>query len=151
MTTRRAFTAAFAAALCLAAPLRAQDTFTETLEIAGGFARASPMVASAGAGFMTIRSLGPADRLTGFRSPACDRPELHTHVNDDGMMRMREVEAIEIPAGSEAVLEPGGLHLMFIDLAAPLVEGEMVEVTLLFEQAGELTLSLPVKGPGAMQ
>ena len=49
------------------------------------------MVASAGAGFVTIRSLGPADRLTGFRSPACARPVLHTHVNDNGMMRMREV------------------------------------------------------------
>jgi periplasmic copper chaperone A len=49
------------------------------------------------------------------------------------------------------VLEPGGLHLMFIDLASQLVEGETVEVTLQFEQAGEVTLAIPVKGPGAMQ
>lgn len=131
-------------------PALAQDTTTQTLEISGGFTRASPKVAHAGAGFMTIRSLGQADRLLGFRSPICTQPELHTHVNENGMMRMRQVPHIDIPAGGEAVLKPGSLHLMFINLTEPLEEGKMVPVTLVFEQAGEVSLELPVKAPGAM-
>lgn len=66
------------------------------------------------------------------------------------MMRMRRVEAIDIPAGGEARLEPGGLHLMFIDLTAPLKQGEAVPVTLLFAKAGEVALSLPIGAAGAM-
>ena len=151
---RRAFTltlvALAAAALPLAAPAAAQDAETETLQISGGFTRASPMVAGAGAGFMTIRSRGPADRLIAFESPACTRPELHTHVAEDGMMRMRQVDAIDIPAGGMAELKPGGLHLMFIDMPAPFTEGSMVPVTLIFENAGKVEITLPVKGPGAM-
>lgn len=151
MTTRRAIIAALTAALGLTTlPVWAQDAKTETLEISDGFARASPGMAMAGAGFLTIRSLGPADRLVAFRTPACNRPELHTHINDDGIMRMRQVEAIEVPAGGEAVLEPGGLHLMMIDLNQQLMEGENVPVTLVFETAGEVDVSLPVKKFGAM-
>ena len=74
---------------------------------------------------------------------------MHTHINDDGVMRMRQVEAIDIPAGGVAELKPGGLHLMMIDLTRQLVEGETVEVTLEFETAGTVTLTLPIKAPGA--
>lgn len=131
-------------------PAVAQDVKTQNLEIIGAFARASPKMVSAGAGFMTIRSLGDSDRLLGFSSPACENPELHTHIHDNGMMRMRQVESIEIPAGGAATLEPGGLHLMFIDLVGELVEGESVDVILTFEKAGEVSISLPVKKSGAM-
>lgn len=64
-------------------------------------------------------------------------------------MRMRQVEAIDVPAGGSAELKPGGLHLMMIDLTGQLVEGETVDVTLVFEQAGEVNVTLPIKGPGA--
>ena len=129
----------------------AADNAKENLEITDAFARASPKMAMAGAGFLTIRSLGTADRLTGFTTSACERPELHTHIKDEGgIMRMRQVEAIDVPAGGEAKLEPGGLHLMLIKLTDQLVEGSEIEVTLMFENAGEVTISLPVKGPGAM-
>ncbi|MCT2539554.1 copper chaperone PCu(A)C [Sedimentimonas flavescens] len=128
----------------------AQEATAPGLEISGGFMRASPMVAAAGAGFMTIRSTGPEDRLVAFRSPACTQPELHTHVHDNGMMRMRQVDAIDIPAGGEAVLQPGGLHLMFINLTKTLEEGAQVPVTLVFEKAGEVAIELPVKRAGAM-
>ena len=65
-------------------------------------------------------------------------------------MRMRQVDAIDIPAGGEAKLEPGGFHLMCIGLNAELVEGESVDVTLTFEKAGAVTITLPIKKPGAM-
>lgn len=148
---RRAALAALAGALWLTTqPLAAQEASAPGIEITKGFMRASPMVAAAGAGFMTIRSTGAADRLVAFRSPACARPELHTHINENGLMKMRQVEAIDIPAGGEAVLQPGGLHLMFIDLTGPLEDGAMVPVTLVFEKAGEVAITLPVHKAGAM-
>lgn len=147
---RRGALAALAGAILLAAhPLAAQQARAPGLEITQGFMRASPMVAAAGAGFMTIRSTGPADRLIGFRSPACARPELHTHINENGMMKMRQVPAIDIPAGGAAVLQPGGLHLMFIELTQSLEDGAEVPVTLVFEQAGEVAITLPVHRAGA--
>lgn len=131
-------------------PCYAQDAAAEGLEIKGGFLRASPMASGTGAGFLTIHSTGPADRLIAFASPACTTPELHTHINDNGIMRMRQVPAIDIPAGGDAVLQPGGLHLMCIDLTAKLEPGQMVPVTLVFEKAGEVAVTLPVKAMGAM-
>ncbi len=113
--------------------------------------RAAPKTAPAGAAFLQIASTGPADRLVGFSSPACLAGELHTHIHDNGMMRMRQVEAIDVPAGGSVVLEPGGFHLMCIGLVEPLVEGQNIPVTLTFENAGEVQLTLPVKAAGAMQ
>lgn len=150
MFIRRAFVASLAlAGILFAAPARAQDARAETLDITGGFARASAGMAMAGAAFLTITSKGEADTLVAFTSPACNRPELHTHINDNGVMRMRQVDAIEVPAGGAAELKPGGLHLMLIDLNAQLIEGETVEVTLVFAKAGEVPVTLPIKGPGA--
>lgn len=120
------------------------------LEVTEGYLRASPASMPTGVGYVTIRSTGPADRLIGFTTPACTRPELHTHENDNGIMRMRKVEAIEVPAGGEARLQSGGLHLMLIDLVGPLRAGENVPLTLIFEHAGAVELTLPVKALGAM-
>lgn len=150
MPQRRVFIAGCAAALLVAGPLAAQEAQTDSLEITGGFARATAPMAKVGAAFLTIRSLGPADRLLGYETPACNRPELHTHIESDGVMQMRQVEAIEVPAGGEAVLEPGGFHLMMIDLNAQLVEGGTVALTLLFEQAGAVALEVPIVALGAM-
>lgn len=149
---RRVFVATgLAAALGLTGAAIAGDVMADGIEISGAFTRASPKMAMAGAGFMTIRSLGESDRLLGFTSPACERPELHTHLKgDDGIMKMRKVEFIDIPAGGEAKLQPGGLHLMFIKLTDQLVEGAEISATLIFEKAGEVPITLPVKKPGAM-
>lgn len=130
--------------------LRAQEASAPGLQISGGFIRAMPMTGGTAAAFMTIRSTGSADRLVGFRTPACTRPELHTHIMDNGIMRMREVPVIEVPAGGEAVLQSGGLHLMLIDLTGPLAQGDLVPLTLIFETAGAVDVTLPVKPPGAM-
>ncbi|MCP5036170.1 MAG: copper chaperone PCu(A)C [Rhodobacteraceae bacterium] len=149
---RRTILGSAAAVLALASlPAMAQEVTTENLEISGAFARASPMMASAGAGFMTIRAPNAGDQLIGFRSDACTQPELHTHIHDNGMMRMRQVEVIDVPAGGEVKLEPGSFHLMFIGLSEQLVEGESITATLIFAEAGEVEITLPVKGPGAME
>lgn len=148
---RRSLVAGLAMMFVLGAtPLCAQQPSATGIEIEGGFLRASPGMATTGAGFMTIRSIGAADRLVAFHTPACTRPELHTHINDNGIMRMRQVEAIDVPAGGVTELKSGGLHLMLIDLVAPLKEGDLVPVTLVFEKAGEVSVELPVKPIGAM-
>lgn len=141
---------AAAAVLCNTRVATAQEAATESLEISDGFARATAPMARVGAAFLTIRSLGPADRLVGFSTPVCNRPELHTHVADGDVMQMRRVAAIEVPAGGVARLEPGGAHLMMIDLNEQLQEGGLVALTLVFETAGEVAVTVPVLGIGAM-
>jgi len=78
---------------------------------------------------MTITSIRPAS-LLGASSPACKEVQLHSMTMEGGMMRMREVKAIELPAGKPVDLGKSGYHLMLIGLKAPLKEGEMVPVTL---------------------
>lgn len=150
MKRRTLLVCAFAAAAFASLPALADDVKFGDLTISGAFARSSPMVARAGAGFLKIANSGEADALIAFKSGICKSPELHTHINDNGMMRMRAVEKIIVPANGEVELKPGGLHLMFVDLKERLQQGEMIDVTLVFEKAGEVTLKIPVKGPGAM-
>jgi copper(I)-binding protein len=103
-----------------------------------------------GAGFMTIRNAGPApDRLVAARAAVARTVELHTHIRDGDVMRMRPVPAIDVPAGQTVMLQPGGLHLMLIGLTAPLEQGGSVPVTLVFERAGEIAVALKVEGAGA--
>jgi len=151
MFHRRALIASLASiALFVTSPAFGQQAVTENLEISGGFARATPPMARVGIAYLTITSLGEADRLVGYSTPACSRPELHTHIENDGVMQMRQVEAIEVPAGGVAALKPGGFHMMMIDLTEQLVEGGTVALTLVFEEAGEVGLEVPVLAMGAM-
>ena len=71
-----------------------------------------------------------AATLIGASSPACKAVQLHTMTSENGMMRMREVKAIELPAGRRVNLRKSGYHLMMVGLKAPLKEGEMVPFTL---------------------
>lgn len=151
MIHRRTMIAGLAAAGLLANATHAQEATTETLEISGAFGRATPPTSKAGVVFLTIRSLGPVDRLVGYITPACNRPELHTHIDNNGIMQMRQVEAIDVPAGGVVELKPGGLHLMMIDLNGPLIEGETIPVTLEFENAGPVEIEVPILGVGAME
>lgn len=102
-----------------------------------------------GAGFVTIRNAGTADRLLSASTPAAGRTELHTMIRDGDIMRMRQVDAIALPAGGTVALAPGGLHIMLIGLTRPLAVGEQVPLTLVFERAGTLTVELSVQAAGA--
>ncbi len=103
-----------------------------------------------GAGFLVIRNTGAeADRLVAASSPVSGRMELHTHIRDGDVMRMRPVDDIPVPAGGSVTLQPGGLHLMFMGLNRPLVAGESIPVTLRFAEAGEVTIQLAVQAAGA--
>ena len=129
----------------LATTAFAHDYQLGAIEIGHPWARATVPGQSVGGGYVKLSNGGTADRLVGASSPTAVRVELHTHeMGADGVARMRQVQAIDLPAKSTVELKPGGLHLMLIDLKAPLAEGARVPVTLRFERAGETTVELAV-------
>jgi copper(I)-binding protein len=148
---RREFLAAAAAFAAYAAnPALADDVKLGNLTVSGAFARASPMMAQAGAGFMIITNAGEADKLIAAKSDISEVVELHTHIEENGMKAMRKVDFIDVPANGSVELKPGSYHVMFINLKERLQQGATVNVTLTFEKAGDVAVTLPVMGPGAM-
>jgi periplasmic copper chaperone A len=99
------------------------------------------------AAYMTLaNSSDTPDALISASTDAAETVELHTvEQTPDGVMKMRPVEQIDVPAGGEQQLKPGGFHVMLLGITRDLNEGETVDLTLVFENAGELTLSLPVQ------
>jgi copper(I)-binding protein len=106
-------------------------------------------VTRTGVAYLTVRNGGDQDdRLIGVSSEAADQSLLHSSVMQDGVIRMSSVDAVEIPAGGEAVLEPGGLHVMLIGLKAPLEEGKSFALTLEFANAGEVQVMTTIEDIG---
>ncbi|NKC34421.1 copper chaperone PCu(A)C [Falsiroseomonas selenitidurans] len=141
--------AGLGALLLLALPAAAETVTQGPLRIEAGWSRAAG-AGRVGAGFLTIRNTGStADRLVSARADAARTVELHTHLRENGIMRMRPVEAIDLPPGETVTLQPGGLHLMLIDLTQALNTGETVPVTLVFEKAGTMQVRLAVQAAGA--
>jgi periplasmic copper chaperone A len=100
--------------------------------------------------FMQISNQGDDVALVGASSEAANIVELHTHINDNGVMRMRKIDKIDIPAGKQVMLEPGGLHVMFIGLKHDLTIGDSVDVTLEFSDGSQKSLTAPVQRGQAM-
>ena len=129
----------------------AQDYKLGNLHIDQVWARASAGPVKNGATYLTITSQGAeSDRLVSVETEVAKRAELHTHVMQDDVMKMRPIEAIEVAAGEPTELRPGGLHIMLMGLKAPLVEGESFPLLLTFERAGSIEVEVRIKGPGAM-
>jgi len=82
-------------------------------------------------------------------NPVSRVTELHTHLNEGGVMKMRPVPAIEVKAKGEAVLQPGGMHVMMIDLKAPMKEGDVVPITLTFDDGSSKQIEAKVVRPMA--
>ena len=103
------------------------------------------------AAYLLVRNDGgTGDRLTGAESPAASRVELHESFMEGEVMRMRKVDSLDIPAGSEVELKPGGLHIMLLGITGPLVEGEEIELTLHFERSGDRIVRLPIRSGGGL-
>ncbi|HSO06734.1 MAG TPA: copper chaperone PCu(A)C [Pelomicrobium sp.] len=114
------------------------------------WSRATPPTAKNGAAFMTIQGGGAGDRLVSASTLVSERAELHTHIMEGDVARMREVPAIDVPANGAVELKPGSYHVMLIGLKAPLKEGGTFPLTLKFEKQGAVTVDVPVKALGAM-
>ncbi len=120
------------------------------LMLSGGFSRATLPNAPVGGGFLTIANQGGDDRLVSASADVSERVEIHEMAMEGDVMKMRELpDGLPIPAGETVELKPGSYHLMFMGLKDALVEGETVEVTLEFEQAGEVVVPLLVGAPNA--
>jgi copper(I)-binding protein len=114
------------------------------------WARATAPGAKVAGAYMMIRNAGAAgDRLVSASSPAAAKVELHVHINDNGVMKMRQVAGYDVPAKGNFELKPGGAHLMFMDIGRPFKEGEMVPVKLKFEKAGDVSAEFHVGRLGA--
>lgn len=130
------------AALSFALP-----AFADGIMVHDPYARASAMMSQSGAAFMEIMNQTDTDdRLIAARSDVAQRVELHTHQEDaNGVMRMIHVEeGFAIPAGGSHALARGGDHVMFLGLNQPFEHGDEIELTLVFEQAGEMTVTIPI-------
>jgi copper(I)-binding protein len=109
------------------------------------WARATAPGAKVAGGYMIIRNQGAAaDRLVGASSPAAARVEMHVHVHEGGVMKMRQVPGYDVPAKGAFELKPGGAHLMFVEIKRPFKEGEKLPVKLRFEKAGEVSAEFHV-------
>jgi copper(I)-binding protein len=136
-------------AALIASPALAHDYKLGDLQIDHPFARAT--AGRTGGAFLTIKNAGAgADRLIAAASPVAPNVELHTTVKDGDVMRMRPVAAIDVPAGETVRLQPGGLHVMLIGLAKPLKAGEKFPLTLTFEKAGKVEVTVDVDVAGTM-
>jgi hypothetical protein len=114
------------------------------------WARATAPGATVAGGYMVIRNQGAAgDKLVSASSSASAKVELHVTMNDNGVMKMREVPGYDVPAKGEFELKPGGAHLMFVQIKRPFKEGEKVPVKLKFEKAGEVSAEFHVGRLGA--
>ncbi|WP_018232342.1 copper chaperone PCu(A)C [Thioalkalivibrio thiocyanodenitrificans] len=103
------------------------------------------------AAFMTLENTGGKDLAVVSAESGVSRVvELHTHTMHEGVMRMREIERIEVAAGARTELKPGGLHVMLIGLHEPLQEGQVVEVTLVYDDGSRQMIHAPVRDPGDM-
>jgi copper(I)-binding protein len=136
-------------ALAVAAPA-ADTTKVGDIAIDQPWARASLGNAPNSAAYMILQNTGAVpDRLIGGSTPVATQVQLHTHLMEGGVARMRPVDAIEVAPGQPTVLEPGGAHVMLQGLTEKLEEGTTVPLTLVFEHAGKVTLEVPVEGLAA--
>lgn len=124
-----------------------------SIDIQGGWVRATPNGARTGAAYLTIDNQGAAeDRLTGGITAAASTVQIHEMKVDNGVMSMREVTGgLALPAHTKTELKPGSYHLMLIGLAKPIAAGDDVVLTLHFAKAGDVTVQLPAKDASAMQ
>lgn len=134
-----------AAGLALPGAVAAADA-AGGLQITAPYVRAVPPGQPNSAAFMELTNRSDADRaLVAAASDAAAVVELHTHRMEDGMMVMRQVAQIDLPAGVPVVLAPGGLHVMLIGLKQQLQPGDAVELTLVLDDGEQVSVTAPVQ------
>jgi copper(I)-binding protein len=119
--------------------------------VSGAFARASATpAAKSGAVYFTVRNEGASpDKLTGLATDAAEMAMLHENVEENGVVSMRHLDALPIPAEESVTLTPEKTHVMLVGLKAPLKKGEHISLRLTFEKAGEIKIDVPVGGVAA--
>ena len=104
-----------------------------------------------GAVYLTITNTEAADRVTAASTPVAQTAEVHESVSENGVMKMRPVTALPVAPGKPVTLSPGGYHVMLMDLKQPLTTGESFPLTLTFEHAAPITVTVQVESAGALR
>jgi copper(I)-binding protein len=141
-----------AAVLLVAVSLPA---WAANVSVTDAWARATMPGQKVSGAYMQIQSDVDA-RLVGASSAAVPRVEVHEMKMDGDVMRMREVKAIDLPKGKTVALEPGGFHIMLMNLAKPIAAGDVIPLTLVIESGGkrqnvEVKAEARVPGGSSMQ
>jgi copper(I)-binding protein len=137
------------AALCSAGSVLAAGA-ADRIDVVNPYVRLAPPAAMTTGAFMVLKNTGDKPvRLLKAESSVAKSVELHTHLNDNGVMKMRQVQGIDIPNGGETALKPGSFHIMLIDMKAPLKEGDTVNFALGFDDGSVKQIAATVKKPEA--
>jgi hypothetical protein len=141
-------------AITAMAALAAQSAWAANLSVTDAWARATMPGQKVSGAYMQLQSDADA-RLVSASSPAVPRVEVHEMKMDGDVMRMREVKSIELPKGKTVSLEPGGYHIMLMNLTKPIAAGEVIPLTLVVESGGkrqtiEVKAEARAPGSGAM-
>jgi copper(I)-binding protein len=116
------------------------------ISVEDAWARPVPAAGGNGAVFMRlVNSGGEADQLAGGESLFAGSVEVHQTKMEEGVMKMEHIPGLEVPPKSEVILEPGGYHVMLIDVSQPLAVGDSLPITLHFEKSGEMELDVQVR------
>ncbi len=131
-------------ALILSLGLNAQAwaaSVADTIKIENPYVRMVPPGAPATAAFMVLENTGSKDHaLVSAKAYINKVTELHTHIHDNGVMRMRQVPKIDLPAGQKTALQPGGFHIMLINLTEPVKEDQHIKIDLTFDDGSTKTI-----------
>lgn len=135
----------FAVVATVASLFIVTNAFAADIEVKDAWAKASKGMVRNGAAFFDVVNSGAADRLVGVRSDLADRTELHSHIMENNVMKMRQVQGgVEVPMHGSVHFKPGSYHVMFIGLNEALEEGQKVDITLEFEKAGDVPVTIDV-------
>ena len=135
-----------AAAVLAAVPALAQ---AQSIQVEHPWARATAPNAKAGGVFMTLTDSGAPDKRIAAASPVAGMAEVHRTVEENGVMKMLPVDAIDLAPGNKVTLAPGGYHVMLMDLKHQLKQGDTFPITLTFAKAAPITVTVTVEAPGA--
>ncbi|MBV9757449.1 MAG: copper chaperone PCu(A)C [Alphaproteobacteria bacterium] len=125
---------------------------TGAIQVSKPWTRATAAPGSTAAVYATITNHGGTpDRLTGAACPVAQSTEIHQDTNENGIMRMRPVDGIDIPPGHTLTLAPNGYHLMLVGTKQRLTRGSTITCTLQFRDAGPVGIELPVRAAGAAE
>lgn len=122
------------------------NSFASELEISKYYIRATPPHAQTSAAFFTVTNNTDKNiKLVAVNSDIAEQVQIHTNLNEDGLMKMRQVDAIMIEANSSTSFQPGGYHVMFLGLKNDLIEGQNIVLTLYFDNGDEIEVDTPVQ------
>jgi copper(I)-binding protein len=140
----------FLLVLAVGARAHAQTPDAKSIVVDHPWARATPAGAKTGAAYVTlINNGGSGDRLLSATTPVAGQVQFHSVSEENGVSRMREMHAVEVAPGAKVTFSPGGMHIMMVGLKQPLKEGQSFPLTLTFEKAGKMDVTVPVAKVGA--